>query len=196
MPKRKLKQRGGNPDDITSGENILKKRKSRISRFLTILTKDLRMTFMLTLLILVPIVSFISQFTTMPNDMVLMINLILLILVAFIGGTYFRKFAFQVISILILLQIGGLFYVNFEHQDFIRKDENIPQEYNIFMKTSLGVIFSQIIIMLLTISQSISENLFSLNNWFLISLFFLLTVISGISIGQIWVILGKLKCDC
>jgi hypothetical protein len=199
MPKRKSKQRGGattNQLNENINENTLKKRKGMIYRLFSLLAKDQRMSIMLILFILVPIVEFISQFATIPNDTKLMINLIFLMIIAFIGGTYFRKFAFQIISVLILLQIGGLFYVNFEHRDFISKDENIPQEYNIFMTTSLSVICSQLLIMILTISQSISGNLFSLNNWFLVSLFLLLTVISAVSIGQIWVILGKLKCDC
>ena len=58
---------------------------------------------MLILFILVPIVEFISQFATIPNDTKLMINLIFLMIIAFIGGTYFRKFAFQIISVLILV---------------------------------------------------------------------------------------------
>ena len=117
-------------------------------------------------------------------------------LVAFIGGTFFRKWAFPLTSLLILLQLGGLFYVVFEHIDFIKAGKDIPQEYNVFMSATLSMIVLQLIILISSIAQALSKNLFSLNNWFLVSLFLLATIVCCISIGQIWVILWKLKCDC
>ena len=195
MPKRKLKQRGGNPDDITSGENVLKKRKSMISRILSIFVGHGKLKIITALMVVTTIWHlFISKFW--KTGINTFITLGLLMFTAFVGGSFFTKWAFPLSSILILLQLGGLFYVNFEHMDFIKKGKNIPREYNIFMTTSLSVIVIQLIIMILSIAQSLSKNLFSLNNWFLVSLFLLSTIICGISIGQVWVILEKLKCDC
>ena len=195
MPKRKLKQRGGNPNDINSGENVLKKRKSMISRILSIFIGHSKLKIVTGALIVSAIWHlFLSKFwDTGVNTF---ITLGMLMIIAFIGGTFFKKIAFPLSSLFIMLQIGGLFYVNFEHMDFIKAGKDIPPEYNIFMTTTLSMIVLQLIILITSIAQSLSKNLFSLNNWFLVSLFLLSTILCGISIGQIWVILGKLKCDC
>jgi len=195
MPKRKFKQRGGNPNDISSEENLLKKRKSMISRMLSIFIGHSKLKIITGVLIVSTFWHlFLSKFW--DTGVNIFITLGMLMVVAFIAGTFFKKISFPLSSLFIMLQIGGLFYVNFEHMDFIKAGKDIPPEYEIFMTTTLSMIVLQLIILITSIAQSLSKNLFSLNNWFLVSLFLLSTVLCGISIGQVWVILEKLKCDC
>lgn len=124
------------------------------------------------------------------------ITLGILMFVAFIAGTFFKKWAFPISSLLILLQLGGLFYINFDHIDFIRKGKNIPNEYNIFMSMTLSMVVVQLMIMITAIGQSLKPKLFKINNWLVTSIFLLSSILCSIAIGQIWVILKKLKCDC
>lgn len=124
------------------------------------------------------------------------ITLGILMFVAFIAGTFFKKWAFPISSLLILLQLGGLFYINFDHIDFIKKGKNIPNEYNIFMSMTLSMIVVQLMIMITAIGQSLKPKLFKINNWLVTSIFLLSSILCSIAIGQIWVILKKLKCDC
>ena len=124
------------------------------------------------------------------------ITLGILMFVAFIAGTFFKKWAFPFSSLLILLQLGGLFYINFEHIDFIRKRKNIPTEYNVFLNMTLSMIIVQIMILITAMGQSLKPKLFKINNWLVTSIFLLSSILCSVAIGQIWVILKKLKCDC
>jgi len=176
-------------------KNLLKKRKSMISRMLSIFIGHSKLKIITGVLIVSTFWHlFLSKFW--DTGVNIFITLGMLMVVAFIAGTFFKKISFPLSSLFIMLQIGGLFYVNFEHMDFIKAGKDIPPEYEIFMTTTLSMIVLQLIILITSIAQSLSKNLFSLNNWFLVSLFLLSTVLCGISIGQVWVILEKLKCDC
>ena len=125
----------------------------------------------------------------------------ILMFVAFLGGTFFNKWAFPFSSLLILLQLGGLFYIVVEHIDFIKNSvksggKNIPTEYNTFMNMTLSMVIVQLLIMITAIGQSLKPKLFKINNWLVTSIFLLSSILCGVAIGQIWVILKKLKCDC
>lgn len=125
------------------------------------------------------------------------ITLGILMFVAFITGTPpIKKWAFSFSSLLILLQLSGLFYINFEHIDFIRKGKNIPTEYNVFLNMTLSMIIVQIMILITAMGQSLKPKLFKINNWLVTSIFLLSSILCSVAIGQIWVILKKLKCDC
>ncbi len=120
----------------------------------------------------------------------------ILMFVAFLGGTFFNKWAFPFSSLLILLQLGGLFYIVVEHIDFLVKGKNIPTEYNVFLNMTLSMIIVQIMILITAIGQSLKPKLFKINNWLVTSIFLLSSILCSVAIGQIWVILKKLKCDC
>ena len=104
MPKRKLKQRGGNPNDINSGENVLKKRKSMISRILSIFIGHSKLKMVTGVLIVTALWHlFLANFW--DTGINTFITLGMLMLVAFIGGTFFKKLAFPLSSLFMILVI-------------------------------------------------------------------------------------------
>lgn len=64
------------------------------------------------------------------------------------------------------------------------------------MNMTLSMVVIQLMIMITAIGQSLKPKLFKINNWLVTSIFLLSSILCSIAIGQIWVILKKLKCDC
>jgi len=179
----------------SSDENEIKKRGRFVSGILSLVMGNGKLRIVSAFLTMATIWHlFITPFWNTGVN--IFITLGILMFVAFISGTFFKKWAFPISSLLILLQLGGLFYINFEHIDFIRKGKNIPNEYNIFMNMTLSMVVVQLMIMITAIGQSLKPKLFKINNWLVTSIFLLSSILCSIAIGQIWVILKKLKCDC
>lgn len=178
-----------------SGENQVKKRNRFMSGIMSLLMGNGKLK-ILTALVSVTFIFHNFVFPFWDTGINIFITLGMLMFAAFIGGTFFKKWAFPLSSLLILIQLSTLFYINFEHMDFIREGKNVPTEYNWFMNTILGMIIIQLGILITSIAQSLRPKLFKINNWLVSSIFLLSTVLCGIAIGQVWVILSKLKCDC
>jgi hypothetical protein len=178
-----------------TGENEVKKRGKLASGFLSLIMGNGKLRIVSAFLAMATIWHMgITPFWNIGINT--FITLGILMFVAFLAGTFFKKWAFPFSSLLILLQLSGLFYINFEHIDFIKKGKNVPTEYNVFMNMTLSMIVVQLMIMITAIGQSLKPKLFKINNWLVTSIFLLSSILCSIAIGQIWVILKKLKCDC
>ena len=103
-----------------SSESVVKKRGKLISGFFSLIMGNgkLRMTSAFLFIAAVWHLGITPFWNIGINTF---ITLGILMFVAFLAGTFFKKWAFSFSSLLILLQLAGLFYVNFEHIDFIKK---------------------------------------------------------------------------
>ena len=178
-----------------SSESVVKKRGKLISGFFSLIMGNgkLRMTSAFLFIAAVWHLGITPFWNIGINTF---ITLGILMFVAFLAGTFFKKWAFPFSSLLILLQLAGLFYVNFEHIDFIKKRKNVPKQYDMFLSMTLSMIVLQLMILMTAIGQSLKPKLFKINNWLVTSIFLLSSILCSIAIGQVWVILKKLKCDC
>lgn len=98
-------------------------------------------------------------------------------------------------GLLILLQLGVLCYIMYTNADYIFISENIPEMFNIFNIISIIMILGQCWVWKDKVNKIMSDNTQS-TNYIVLLIFIIASILSGISISQLYIILEYLRTDC
>ena len=103
----------------------------------------------------------------------------------------FKSFPAQ----LILIQLGVLIWLCVKHASYLFTSETLPQTFNMFNIITLIMLLGQLYVWHGEIKRLLVNKLEKRSN-LIIPAFVLSSIISGLSIGQIYVILEHLRTDC
>lgn len=96
---------------------------------------------------------------------------------------------------LILIQLGVLFWLSIKHAEYLFTSDTLPQIFTTFNITAIIMIFGQLFAWRSELRRLLVNKL-DKRSRLLIPGFVLAFIISGLSIGQIYVILEHLRTDC
>ena len=96
---------------------------------------------------------------------------------------------------LILIQLGILIWLCVEHSTYLFNSETLPQTFTIFNIIAMIMLLGQLYLWHGEIKRLLINKL-DKRTIYTIPMFILLSIISGLSIGQIYVILEYLRTDC
>ena len=103
----------------------------------------------------------------------------------------FKSFPAQ----LILIQLGVLIWLCIKHASYLFTSETLPQTFNMFNIITLIMLLGQLYVWHGEIKRLLVNKL-EKRSKLIIPAFVLSSIISGLSIGQIYVILEHLRTDC
>lgn len=98
-------------------------------------------------------------------------------------------------GLLILLQLAVLCYIMYNHADYIFTSENIPKMFGVFNAITIVMILGQCWVWKDKVKE-IMSNIKAPTNPMILPGFILASILSGISISQLYIILEYLRTDC
>ena len=98
-------------------------------------------------------------------------------------------------GLLILLQLAVLCYIMYNHADYIFTSENIPKMFGVFNAITIVMILGQCWVWKDKVKE-IMSNIKAPTNPMILPGFILASILSGVSISQLYIILEYLRTDC